>query len=411
MAPKNLSFLIRNRLPASRQVLPIAACLVVAFAVTPANAQLFSRPQAPVQAQDDGGAETAQLLLRIDRLENQIRSMNGQIEQLQFSQRRMEDLLKKFQQDVDFRFQDSQGGRAPGGSAPPRQKRTDLETAPGDVITAAPVVIDPAGSASPNGRRRGDAFDPGQNPTAPGAPRSLGQINPDGSPASPRDSHAPLDLTASAARGPAAQSDALPGYGAPSTDPRGPGPTYQPPAQSSSLGARPIGVTPPPGSSPQPGPSAAPVSPAQGSNAGQRVTPGGTIIAGLPPAAGSKEEFDLALVTFNNGQFDAAETGFKGFLAQHPKDRLAPDATFYLGESYWKRGRAREAAEQYLKISTDYSKSARAPEALVRLGLALEKLGAKEQACATWSEVGRKYPSASATIRNGADREAKRLAC
>ena len=37
--------------------------------------------------------------------------------------------------------------------------------------------------------------------------------------------------------------------------------------------------------------------------------------------------------------------------------------------TYFQRSRPREAAEQYLKVTTDYAKSQRAPESMVRLGL------------------------------------------
>ena len=48
---------------------------------------------------------------------------------------------------------------------------------------------------------------------------------------------------------------------------------------------------------------------------------------------------------------------------------------------------------------------------LLRLGQALSALGAKEQACATFSEIPRKYPNAPAMVKTGADREAKRSQC
>ena len=415
--------------PFDFRFLPLTAAAVLigtALAGAPAQAQLFNRPPAAVPEADDGyevrGADPAQTMVRMDRLENQIRSLNGRIEQLEFANKRLEDALQKFQRDVDFRFQDSGGGRVGGGAPIPAGapaarpgKRSDLDPAAGQDYAAAlpaggePTVIDAPGGSR---RSRGDAFDPSMAPTAPGAPRELGQIpqsqvpqsqvaSTDPAFASRQDPNAPLDLRAPAAR----QGGAAPVAPMPPSVPR-----------ESSLGARPIGLTPrgeasampvQPVQNPTVLPGAGPMPP---SNAA-RTTPGGTVLAGLPPAGTPKEEFDLALVSFNNGQFEAAETGFRGFLDKHPKDKLTPDAVFYLGDSYWKRGRAREAAEQYLKVSTDYSKSAKAPEALVKLGLALERLGAKEQACATWGEVGRKYPSASVAVRNGAEREAKRLSC
>jgi tol-pal system protein YbgF len=130
----------------------------------------------------------------------------------------------------------------------------------------------------------------------------------------------------------------------------------------------------------------------------------------LPPAT-PREEFDAGMTALKGGQFESAEEAFKTFLRKHPKDRLVADATFYLGESYYKRQRSREAAENYLKVSTDYEKSSRAPEALLKLGLSLEKLGAREQACAAYGEVGRKYPTASASLRASAERESKRSQC
>jgi TolA-binding protein len=42
--------------------------------------------------------------------------------------------------------------------------------------------------------------------------------------------------------------------------------------------------------------------------------------------------------------------------------------------TYFQRSRPREAAEQYLKVTTDYAKSQRAPESMVRLGQTLAAL-------------------------------------
>ena len=91
--------------------------------------------------------------------------------------------------------------------------------------------------------------------------------------------------------------------------------------------------------------------------------------------------------------------------------RLAPDAIFYLGETYFQRSRPREAAEQYLKLSTDYAKSSRAPEGLLRLGQSLAMLGSNDQACATFAEVGKRYPTAAPPIKKSAEREMQKDHC
>ena len=53
----------------------------------------------------------------------------------------------------------------------------------------------------------------------------------------------------------------------------------------------------------------------------------------------------------------------------------------------------------------------KAPDALLRLGQSLAALGEKEAACASLGEVLRKYPRASVGVKQGVDREQKRVRC
>jgi tol-pal system protein YbgF len=124
-----------------------------------------------------------------------------------------------------------------------------------------------------------------------------------------------------------------------------------------------------------------------------------------------REQFNAALAAFQAKQYPEAEAGFKAFLAANPDHRLTPDALFYIGESYLQRSRPREAAEQYLKVTTDYSKSSRAPESMVRLGQTLAALGNSDQACATLGEFGKRYPSASASVKKLAEHESAKDHC
>jgi tol-pal system protein YbgF len=320
-------------------------------------------PNAPAMG---GSSDDASLLLRVERLEEQLRQMNGQIEQMQFENHKLEDQLRKFQEDVDFRFQEGHGRPLP--------KRDDSGSI---AAPAAPLAGDAGPATTPEASRsHGDAFDPSADPNAPGAPHPLGTtppsapIAPETGNASAGDSDAPIDLPSSgfnAATAPAAPA-AQPGSGAPAVQPQAETP-------------------------------AAPV-----------ATHGGTIIASTEVNP-TKEEFDVALGYFKQKDYDGAEKSFSAFLEKNPKNRLTSDALYFLGETYYQRGRQREAAEQYLKISEDYAASPRAPEAMLRLGESLQALGAKEQACATFSEVPHKYPNASAAVKAGAEREAKRAQC
>ena len=233
-----------------------------------------------------------------------------------------------------------------------RKFREDVEfrlSGKGAAPDAAPAIAAPAPEpAKP--QRKSDAFDPSADPNAPGAPRPIGASTPS----------APLNLASHV----------------PDGSPLKPLPT------------------PPPVVKP-----AKPEDPAP------------NFVASSVPFSDSREQFKAAVAAYHAGQYADAESLFRAYLDANKGAANAADAIFYIGETYMQRSRPREAAEEYLKVSTEYAKSARAPESMVRLGLALARLGNTEQACATFAEVGRRYPTAPAAIKRSADRESQTLRC
>jgi TolA-binding protein len=77
----------------------------------------------------------------------------------------------------------------------------------------------------------------------------------------------------------------------------------------------------------------------------------------------------------------------------------------------FQRQRYRDSAEAFLTVSTKHESIAKAPDALLRLGQSLAALGEKEAACASLGEVLRKFPRASAAVKQGVEREQKRVHC
>jgi tol-pal system protein YbgF len=312
------------------------ACVALA---APAQAQFdpFHRQAPP--ADIPGGAagdpnQTAELVLRVNQLEEELRQASGRIEELENAEHRLETELQKFRQDVEYRF----GDRSEG--APPAPDVAEAPQSPGE----------PAAPARP--RKSSDAFDPDADPNAPGAPRPLGTTPPS----------APLVREA-------------------------PGAAAGQPLE--------LGKAPAPESSKGPPPPSGPT-----------IVGSGVAMLDQP-----REQFNAALQAFQAGQYPEAEAGFKAFLAANPSHRMSADAIFYIGETYLQRSRPREAAEQYLKVTTDYSKSSRAPESMVRLGQTLAALGNNEQACATLTEFGKRYPAASASVKKLAEHESAKDHC
>src|ERR1700733_995169 len=123
--------------------------------------------------------------MRIQQLENQLRQLTGQNEELQYRNRQLEERLRSLQGGAQV---------APGGQNPIAQPNvaTVAPTQPGSAYRqppvqpgygqqiAAPIAQEPEGVPPAPGRRRGDAFDPNQNPNAPGEPLNLGNANPPG---------------------------------------------------------------------------------------------------------------------------------------------------------------------------------------------------------------------------------------
>jgi tol-pal system protein YbgF len=138
---------------------------------------------------------------------------------------------------------------------------------------------------------------------------------------------------------------------------------------------------------------------------------GGAQVATLPPTDSPKDTYDLAYGYILRREYALAEDTFRVFLRRFPNDRLSSDAQYWLGESLFQRQRYRDAAEMFLNVSTKFETSAKAPDSLLRLGQSLAGLGERDAACASLAEVGRKYPRASVSVKQGVEREQKRVRC
>ncbi|MGB3810746.1 MAG: tol-pal system protein YbgF [Parvibaculum sp.] len=125
------------------------------------------------------------------------------------------------------------------------------------------------------------------------------------------------------------------------------------------------------------------------------------------PAGTAQVQYDFAIDLLKRGQFPQARDAFKQFLEQHPKDPLAGNAQYWLGETYYVQGQYKDAADSFLKGYTTYSKSSKAPDSLLKLGMTLSALGQKDAACATFGQLKEQFPQASPAVvaRNKQERQ------
>jgi len=139
---------------------------------------------------------------------------------------------------------------------------------------------------------------------------------------------------------------------------------------------------------------------------------GGDSLGGLIQSTGDpRTDYDQAYNFAINGEYPAAEDGFRSFLETYPDDRLAPNAQYWLGESLLAQKKYRDAADAFLKTYTDHPGSDKSPDSLLKLGISLFGLGEKDAGCATFSELLTKYPKAAPAVLDQAREERRRGKC
>ncbi|MET0174056.1 MAG: tol-pal system protein YbgF [Agrobacterium vaccinii] len=302
------------------------------------NSSTVKTQQAPVinvQAND---------MYRVQQLEEQIRQLNGRIEEMSFQLLQMQETIRKAQEDNEFRFQELEGGKS-AAPAPKKKAEAEIPSA-GPQDDVATIIETPSqGGASMGG-------------AAPGA-------------------------TATGPRGTAAPSETT--LGSIELDSRGlpVGGTLNSNANNSS-GALP------------------------GVETGRTASPDPVNTAAL---TSENDIYQAAYSHVLSGDYKAAEKGFEQYIQGYPKGAKAADANFWLGEAQYSQGKFTDSAKTFLNAHQTYSKSPKAPEMLLKLGMSLAALDNKETACATLREVPKRYPSASKTVLGKVTSEQKRLSC
>ncbi|HEX3952757.1 MAG TPA: tol-pal system protein YbgF [Stellaceae bacterium] len=131
---------------------------------------------------------------------------------------------------------------------------------------------------------------------------------------------------------------------------------------------------------------------------------------GLPNGSAT-EQYNYAFGLLKQADYPAAEAALKAFVEQHPKDTMAGNAQYWLGETFYTRGKYMEAAAAFAEGYKRYPKAAKAPDNLLKLGMALARADQKQNACVALAQLDRDFPKPGASVRERAGAEKKRLGC
>ncbi len=289
---------------------------------------------------------------RVTTLEEQLRQLSGTIEELNFQILQMQEQMRKMQEDNEYRFQEIEGKRSDSGGTKDGQatagKPRSENSEPAVPVTGATASVQA-----------------GQQSTVAAAPATAGQNGPALSPKT---------------------------FGTITFDASGnvTGGSVGDQATIGSAGAAPGQVA---------------------VNSAAAGSPTAATVAALPATNDPEELYRNSYQFILSGDYGTAEAGFRDHIARFPDDTKAADAHFWLGEALLGQKKYRDAAEVFLAANKDYPKSRKAPEMLLKLGVSLVNLNQRDVACATFSEVGKRYPQTSAALKERVKQEQALAAC
>jgi tol-pal system protein YbgF len=105
------------------------------------------------------------------------------------------------------------------------------------------------------------------------------------------------------------------------------------------------------------------------------------------------DEYRRGLSLMRDGAYDRAIQRFREFMRANPDSPLAPNALYWVGESYYMLGDYYQAILQYNEVRQRHPKSDRAPAAVLKIGSAFLQMGNKSEARLAFQKVVNDYPT------------------
>ncbi|MEO7071988.1 MAG: tol-pal system protein YbgF [Rhodanobacter sp.] len=138
--------------------------------------------------------------------------------------------------------------------------------------------------------------------------------------------------------------------------------------------------------------AAANVAPAAAAGPTAGTAPG----APAADASAAQAAYDVAFKSIRGGDYVKASREFRAFVQQYPDHALAPNAWYWLGESYYATTNYPVALESFQHLLSQFPTSEKAPDALLKVGYSQLEMKQDAKARATLASVVSKYPGSKA---------------
>ena len=113
--------------------------------------------------------------------------------------------------------------------------------------------------------------------------------------------------------------------------------------------------------------------------------------------------YDAAFAVLRSGRYAESAQQFQAFLDAYPNGTYAPNALYWLGESYYVTQNYELSLQQFQSLLGRYPTHDKAPGALLKVGLAQYGMKDMDAAEATLTEVSTRYPG-NVAARTAEDR-------
>jgi tol-pal system protein YbgF len=123
-------------------------------------------------------------------------------------------------------------------------------------------------------------------------------------------------------------------------------------------------------------------------------TPGSAPEAMANPAE-ERRLYESAFDALKEGRYAEAARRFQGFLNTYPNGEFAPNAHYWLGESYYVTQNYQIALDSFRTLLNSFPGSSKAPDALLKVGYCQYELRQWAEAEATLNQVVERYPEST----------------
>lgn len=125
----------------------------------------------------------------------------------------------------------------------------------------------------------------------------------------------------------------------------------------------------------------------------------------------SFDQYKASVEFIKKGNYEKANELLKSFISSNQDSDLIGNAYYWLGETYYVRDDYNNSAVNFLMGYQKDAQGIKAPDNLLKLGMSLQSLKKKDEACTTYSKLIVEYPKISKELKKKVAVRLSDLAC